>query len=481
MGTNLRMALRALTQNKMQALLTLLGVSVGVAMVVVVSGLGRGAQLRIENQIEASGPTRITVKSGNLTPAGIDSSGRQDNSFGEEAEGSVSLAAAMMGDSTDFAASAAIADARERMDAVRKTKHLSPATPLGAAEIDMLSNDIENIVAVAGSVSGNISVAPDAGLRMRVVRLEGFSPSWPEMDGWRAAEGELLDLDDVEEGIAEAVLPQGAAEKLWPEGGSPVGKIIPVGDAQLRVVGVLSSGGDDTGIIPTVHVPVTLAQRLLETDAFDEITVRTASVAVTQSVADEIGEKMRVLHNIPEDTFDDFRVESQSISALPSMGSSPGLVRSVHSNTVELEKESWEEMAKSMRQAGRTFTLLLVGAAAVSLAVGGVGVMNIMLVSVAARTREIGLRMALGARANDVMLQFLVEAVILATIGGIVGLGLGGVGLLITEYGLNWATSVSPWMVVIAFAMAALTGIVFGIAPARRAAMLDPVVALRSE
>jgi len=89
--------------------------------------------------------------------------------------------------------------------------------------------------------------------------------------------------------------------------------------------------------------------------------------------------------------------------------------------------------------------------------------------------------MALGARANDVMLQFLVEAVILATLGGVVGLLIGGLGLLVTEYGLNWATSVSPWMVVIAFAMAALTGVVFGIAPARRAALLDPVVALRSE
>jgi len=480
MGTNLRMALRALTQNKMQALLTLLGVSVGVAMVVVVSGLGRGAQLRIENQIEASGPTRITLKAGNLTPAALDSSGRQDNSFGEEAEGNISIAA-MINGAPDPASNAAVADARERMEAVRKTRHLSPPTPLGTPELELLSTDIDNVVAVAGSVEGNASVAPDSGLRMRVVRLEGFSTSWPEMDGWRVAEGRLIDADDVEAGVAEALLPLDAAEKLWPDGGSPLGKIIPVGDTQLRVVGVLNSTGDEKSIIPSVFVPVTLAQQVLGNDSYDTIHIRTASVNVTQSVADEIEEKVRALHQIPEDTFDDFRVESQSISALPSMGSSPGLVRSVHSNTVELERESWEEMAKSMRQAGRTFTLLLAGAAAVSLAVGGVGVMNIMLVSVAARTREIGLRMALGARANDVMLQFLVEAVILATLGGVVGLLIGGLGLLVTEYGLNWATSVSPWMVVIAFAMAALTGVVFGIAPARRAALLDPVVALRSE
>jgi len=474
------MALRALTQNKMQALLTLLGVSVGVAMVVVVSGLGRGAQLRIENQIEASGPTRISVRPGNLTPAGIDSSGRQDTSFGEEAEGNISMAG-LIANTPAASEDGALTDARERMEAVRMTKHISPATPLGDPEVELLSTGIDNIIAVAGSVEGNASIAPDAGLRMRVVKLEGFAPAWPEMDGWKVVEGEMLDPDDIEEGVAEALLPLNAAEKLWPDGGSPLGKIIPVGDARLRVVGVLDKPGDSKTVIPSVFVPVSLAQELLGKDSLDEIHVRTASVNVTQAVADEISEKMRELHNIPDDTFNDFRVESQSISALPSMGSSPSLVRSVHSNTIELEKESWEEMAKSMRQAGRTFTLLLAGAAAVSLAVGGVGVMNIMLVSVAARTREIGLRMALGARANDVMLQFLVEAVILATLGGIVGLLLGGVGLLITEYGLNWATSVSPWMVAIAFAMAALTGVVFGIAPARRAAMLDPVVALRSE
>jgi putative ABC transport system permease protein len=138
-------------------------------------------------------------------------------------------------------------------------------------------------------------------------------------------------------------------------------------------------------------------------------------------------------------------------------------------------------MAKSLRQAGRTFTLLLAGAAAVSLLVGGIGVMNIMLVSVTARTREIGLRMALGARATDVMLQFLVEAVTLAALGGLIGLMLGGIGLMVTEYGFHWATSASPTMLVAALAMAGITGVVFGFGPARRAAYLDPVIALKSE
>jgi putative ABC transport system permease protein len=113
--------------------------------------------------------------------------------------------------------------------------------------------------------------------------------------------------------------------------------------------------------------------------------------------------------------------------------------------------------------------------------VGGIGVMNIMLVSVAARTKEIGLRMAMGARVGDVLTQFLVEAVTLAALGGIIGLGLGTLGLMAAEYGFNWATAISPTMLVIAVIMAALTGIIFGYGPARRAANLDPVVALKSE
>ena len=135
-------------------------------------------------------------------------------------------------------------------------------------------------------------------------------------------------------------------------------------------------------------------------------------------------------------------------------GLGPRLARAVHSNSKGFEEASWVEMAKSLRQAGRTFTYLLASAAAVSLLVGGIGVMNIMLVSVAARTREIGLRMALGARTKDVMTQFLVEAVTLAGLGGVIGLALGIAGLFITEYGFHWATAVSPIMLVVAVAMA---------------------------
>jgi putative ABC transport system permease protein len=202
---------------------------------------------------------------------------------------------------------------------------------------------------------------------------------------------------------------------------------------------------------------------------------------VTTQVATDLKAGLRRLHGLPADTLDDFRVETQSVSAMPSMGMDPRLARSVHSNVAGFEQASWEEMSKSLRQAGKIFTLLLAGAAAVSLLVGGIGVMNIMLVSVTARTREIGLRMALGARMQDVMTQFLVEAVTLAAVGGALGLLLGFAGLLVARYGLHWSAAVSPVMLLMAIAMATLTGVIFGYGPARRAAVLDPVVALKSE
>jgi ABC-type lipoprotein release transport system permease subunit len=228
-------------------------------------------------------------------------------------------------------------------------------------------------------------------------------------------------------------------------------------------------------------MPLLLAQLVLGKDTFDQIKIRTTSVAKTTSVAVAVKEALRVLRELPDDTLDDFRIETQSVSALPSLGTDPRLARAVHSNVVEFEQAAWEEMALSLRQAGRTFTLLLSAAAAVSLLVGGIGVMNIMLVSVAARTREIGLRMAMGARVNDVMIQFMVEAITLAALGGVVGLVLGSLGLFGAEYGLNWATAISPTMLLLAVLMAAATGMIFGYGPAKRAANLDPVVALKSE
>ena len=209
--------------------------------------------------------------------------------------------------------------------------------------------------------------------------------------------------------------------------------------------------------------------------------MRSISVARTTAVAESITETLRRIRELPDDTLNDFRVETQTTSAMPGLGNDPRLAMAVQSNVVEFEKASWEEMARSLRRAGQTFTLLLSAAAAVSLLVGGIGVMNVMLVSVTARTREIGLRMAIGARVRDVLTQFLVEAVTLALLGGVLGLLVGACGLWAANRGFNWATALSMDMLLLGIVVAAVTGIVFGFGPAHQAARLDPVVALRSE
>jgi putative ABC transport system permease protein len=261
-----------------------------------------------------------------------------------------------------------------------------------------------------------------------------------------------------------------------------LGQVLKIGGLDVRAVGVINDGGvGNDAIVPRIYVPLALARNLIGRDDYDEIDVRSTSVASTSEVMANIRSGLRKLRQLPEDTVDDFRVESQSTAALPGMGMDPRLARAVQGNVVEFEREAWEEMALSLRQAGRTFTVLLSAAAAVSLIVGGIGVMNIMLVSVVARTREIGLRMALGARVEDVLMQFMVEAVTLAALGGVIGLLLGCVGLYVAANGMQWATAVSPAMFFAAIAMAAATGVVFGYGPARRAARLDPVVALKAE
>jgi len=476
---SLGMAFKALTQNRLQAMLTLSGMSVGVAMVVIVSGLGRGAQQTIEHQIESAGPTQISIRSGNYRPAAITTTGEQDTSGGEQAEGIVPEDQ-MWDTSGDPIVNEAVERVRRRAMAPPRNKYKTPATPLGAAELNML-REVENVRAVSATVSGNVTLDPTPGLSARIARVHGFDADWPELRAWKISQGRLVSASEHRNAEPVMVLSESVASRLWP-GASPLNKTINMEGRALKVIGTIVDDPDDgSSFVPSLHVPLAVAQRLLKRTALDVITVRTKSVGTTSRVAAEIKEKLRELHGLPDDTLDDFRVETQGVSAMPSMGMDPRLARAVHSNVAEFEQASWEEMAKSLRQAGRTFTLLLAAAAAVSLLVGGIGVMNIMLVSVAARTREIGLRMAVGARMNDVMTQFMVEAITLAALGGLIGLALGAIGLMLARYSLHWATAIEPTMLIIAIAMAALTGLIFGYGPARRAAVLDPVIALKSE
>jgi putative ABC transport system permease protein len=476
---NIGGAAKSLLRNRLQASLTLIGMSVGVAMVVIVSGLGLGAHQKIEAQLQSAGPTLITIRSGNFTPAGASSTGQEDGSGGEVGQGGGALSVGDGGAGSDV--NAANPNVQASRQVIKMSRFHSPATSLGEADVRVVSK-MRDVTAVAASMDGNASLAQDAGTLMRVVHVNGFQSSWPEMRGWKLASGRWISDSEHRDGAAVALLPVGAAARLWPDAATPLGQILKFNGRVVTVVGTFTAHDIDTqAVIPQVYTDLAQARKLLGRDDYDTITVRAAAVDVMSALAARIRTSLRELHKLSADTFDDFGVQTQSASAMKGMGTSPSTVRSVHSNMFNLDQASYEQMARSLRKSGQTFSLLLAGGAAVSLLVGGIGVMNIMLVSVTARTREIGLRMAVGARTRDVLVQFLAEAIMLAVVGGLLGVLLGTVGLTTLSHTLHWATAISPTMLVLALLMAATTGVVFGYGPARRGAILDPVIALRSE
>lgn len=331
---------------------------------------------------------------------------------------------------------------------------LGSSSTLTIEDAEALSEEIPDAVAVSGEVKLKTQVV--CGNRNWSSEVYGTGPDYFTIRRWRAAHGEVFTEQELRGAAKVAVLGQEAAEQLFGEGEDPIGAIIRIRNVPFKVSGVLvakgvsaSGSNQDDGII----VPYTTAVRHLtgKQAGLRRIYVQAASLDSLPRVEKRVVNLLRQRHHLEPGDEADFKVRSQV------------------------------EIAESATAATRTMTLLLALIAGVSLIVGGIGIMNIMLVSVTERTHEIGIRMAIGAHRRDIRRQYLIEAVTLSALGGFIGIAVGSLAAAILTALAEWPTVISFQAVLIAVVFSALVGVFFGLYPARKAAQLDPIEALRYE
>jgi putative ABC transport system permease protein len=268
---------------------------------------------------------------------------------------------------------------------------------------------------------------------------------------------------------------------------NPVGETMSLWKQNFKVVGVVGSSswlstpqeGDDQ--FDAVYIPVTTMQKLLNLSKLNDITVTTVSTGDVSRIEKAITLLLRKRHSIGENRPDDFTVASQAGKVISSGSMRPEVAHAVMGNAAGLEKVTLEQLGKTLDRSSRTMTALLVSIATVSLIVGGIGIMNIMLLSVTQRTREIGIRRAVGAKEKEVMMQFLAESILLSLLGGLVGILLGWTGAVLIARAAHWSTSIPLAGIALSFGISAAVGVFFGYYPAREASQVPPLTALRFE
>jgi putative ABC transport system permease protein len=326
------------------------------------------------------------------------------------------------------------------------------STTLKASDADAISQNIQGLNGVSAVVSGTAQII--YGNQNWSTRVQAVDPAYLPMNSWTVAEGSSFTEQDNTNANNVAVLGQTVASNLFPNGQNPVGQLVRIRNVPFTVVGVLASKGssgfgdqDDTIMIPFRTGQV----RLFGATNINQIIVQVSDASQMDTVNSEVETLLRSRHQLQSYQADDFTIRNNA------------------------------DIISRVSSVSDTMTMLLGGVAAVSLVVGGIGIMNIMLVSVTERTREIGIRLAIGAQPRDVLLQFLVEAVVLSVLGGIIGILIGSGVAMALPIVAGWATVV-PWnAIALSFAVSAAIGMFFGIYPARKASQLDPIVALRYE
>ena len=407
-AATLRIALLALRINKMRSALTMLGIIIGVAAVIVMIAVGSGAQARVEEQIRSLGANIIMVLSGSATSGGARGGAGSQSTISED-------------------------------------------------DAYAIGREIEEIHAAAPTLRGSGQVI--AGNGNWSTTFYGITPEYLEVREWSIIEGRGFEAAELSGAGKVVLIGQTVAKNLFGDA-SPIDQVIRIRKVPLTIIGVLdrkgqSMTGQDQDDL--VLMPITTARkRILGAAQAKSRSVGSIMVKVRQGadmgLADErMRELLRQRHRLQSGQDDDFFVRNLS------------------------------EILQAQEASSKVMTLLLAAVASVSLLVGGIGIMNIMLVSVTERTREIGLRRAVGARSRDILAQFLVEAVTLSLIGGAIGIALGVGGAMLVAELAEWRTELSAASIVLAAGFAAAVGIFFGYYPAKKASQLSPIEALRYE
>ena len=283
----------------------------------------------------------------------------------------------------------------------------------------------------------------------------GVNRDYLEIRRYRVQDGEIFTGQDIRTAAKVCLVGKSVVDELFPEGQNPIGKVIRFGSIPLRIIGVLESKGynsmgmdqDDLIIAPYT----TVQKRMLAITHLQEIICSAVSEDYTEQAIEEISRILRDNHRLKDTDEDDFSIRSQ------------------------------QELSSMMSSTTDTMTVLLAVVAGISLLVGGIGIMNIMYVSVTERTREIGLRMSIGAKGRDILAQFLIEAVLISVTGGLIGVIVGVGAALLVNLLASYPVFIQPWSVILSFAVCTVTGVFFGWYPARKAAGLDPIEAIRYE
>ena len=400
----LKIALRALANNKLRGFLTMLGIIIGVASVITMLAIGQGSKRSIQAQISEMGSNMIMIQPGADMRGGV----RQDASAMETLK------------------------LQDYEDIVNETRYVSATSP-----------------------SVNSSGQAIYGANNAPTTVYGISPDYMEIRRYEVEDGDMFSDQDVQTAAKVCVIGKTVVDNLFPGGENPVGKVIRFQKLPFRVVGVLKSKGynsmgmdqDDLILAPYT----TIQKKVLAITHLQGITCSALKEEYTDQAIDEISEILRRNHKLKESDDDDFTIRSQ------------------------------QELSTMLTSTTDIMTTLLAAVAGISLLVGGIGIMNIMYVSVTERTREIGLRMSIGAKGMDILAQFLIESILISVTGGLIGVLFGVGAALIVNVVAHFPIYIQPWSVLLSFVVCTVTGVFFGWYPAKKAAQLDPIEAIRYE